>query len=86
MGNCYFGEDKCSFIHEKEDQRMKSFKCGYCSEDFKSKSEFMNHRKTDHHESIKECINHRNGRCHFNERCWYKHKGETSNLSSFSEY
>ena len=86
IGACHFDGEKCWFIHEKEDQTIKSFKCGYCSKDFRLKSEFMIHRKTDHHESLRECINYRNRTCYYNEKCWYKHREETSSISSFSEY
>ena len=85
-GNCHFSDAKCWYIHEKEDEVIKTFKCGYCCKDFKLKSEFMLHRKTEHNDSVKMCINYKYEKCHFKENCWYNHKEESIDLSSFSEY
>ena len=60
------------------------YKCRIYGNTFKTKSSFMNHRKGEHHEEVKECVNHKNGMCRFNERCWYIHSDDTE--MSFSEY
>ena len=83
---CNFSDDKCWYIHKKEDQAKQSFKCGYCGQDFKIKSEFMLHRKCEHNDAVKVCINHLNGKCQFGDKCWYNHEDENMNVSSYSDY
>ena len=86
IGICNFSDEQCWFIHKKDDKAMKIFKCGYCGHDFKSKSDFMIHRKKDHSASVKACINFENGICEFKEKCWYHHNNVSENSLSFSEY
>ena len=85
-GSCHFDDDKCWFRHKKEDQTINNFKCGYCGRSFELKNEFMIHRKNEHNEKIKICINYRNKKCTFDENCWYNHKDEPINFSNLSEY
>ena len=82
-GNCHFGDDKCWYVHKKNDLHLSMFKCGFCGKMFNVKSEFMQHRKMEHSENVKICINHINNKCQYNERCWYSHKDETTHLSDY---
>ena len=81
---CRFSEEKCWYHHKKESNPMNQYKCRICGNTFETKPSFMNHRKGEHHEEVKECVNHKNGMCRFNERCWYIHSDDTE--MSFSEY
>ena len=85
-GSCHFSDDKCWYRHIKQDKEMLSFKCGICKMTFNSKSEFMSHRKIQHNSQVKTCINHKNGKCEFFQKCWYNHEDETSIMSHLSDY
>ena len=85
-GSCNFSDDICWYRHMKKNQVMSTFKCGYCGVDFKSKNEFMVHRKEKHQNQVKICIKYKNDKCEFDAKCWYHHKDETSIMSNLSEY
>lgn len=81
---CNFTDEKCWFVHEKETETLKKYKCGICGNVFETKNNFMTHRKTEHTHQVKQCINHINNKCVFDKKCWYIHSDETND--SFSEY
>ena len=85
-GSCHFSDEKCWYRHEKQEQTMSSFKCGYCGLKFSSKSQFMIHRKENHLDKVKTCINYLNEKCEYNEKCWYNHKDDISIISNLSDY
>ena len=56
-------------------QMLKEFKCGFCEEVFKHKSDFMNHRKQHHPQSVPACRDNVNGTCrHDTNTCWFIHQ------------
>ena len=85
-GDCHFTDDKCWFIHRKQDPTLASFKCGYCGKIFSSKNSFKEHRREEHIDQVKICRNFRNNNCNFDEKSWYIRKNETINTSGFSDY
>ena len=80
-GECRFGDDVCWYSHQVSrtndiPQTLTEFKCSFCGEVFKKKSDFMKHRKVNHSDTISECINDKNGYSRFyNEECWFRHGG-----------
>ena len=80
-GECSFGDKLCWFSHNKNNkdnipQTLNEFKCSFCGEVFKRKLDFMKHRKSNHPETISECINEKNGFCRFqDDECWFRHEG-----------
>ena len=81
-GNCHFSDEKCWYKHKQKDQSISTFKCGYCGMEFKEKDKFMIHRKENHTECVKICIDYKNEKCNFKEKCWYIHKD--NNLLTFN--
>ena len=58
------------------------FSCTHCEKEFTIKSRLMNHRKQEHKNKIKVCINSTNGLCKFESDCWYKHEDiENENIN-----
>ena len=49
------------------------FKCHYCGECFENKKCFMEHRKEAHIEKVKPCSYFIEGKCDFDDECWYVH-------------
>ena len=89
----YFLQDKCAFdgsicwfSHDQTNdskgslfpQILKEFKCSFCEQIFKNKSDFMQHRKHEHPKYVSECRENQNGSCKFDETCWYQHKDRFS--------
>ena len=69
-GICEFTDEVCWFSHKlhtnSTPQTLKEFKCSICGRAFKSKSEFMKQRKTDHPNTISSCRDFKNnGYCRF---------------------
>ena len=56
-------------------QMLKEYKCGFCKDVFKHKSDFMNHRKQQHTESVPAFRENVNGTCrHDTHTCWFRHE------------
>jgi hypothetical protein len=54
---------------------LKQFKCGFCENVFEHKSDFMNHRKKQHTQSVPACRDNINGTCRRDtSTCWFKHE------------
>ena len=81
---CRFTEHKCWYQHKKDNSVMNQYKCRICGNIFETKHSFMTHRKCDHNEEVKECMNYMNGVCKFEKHCWYIHSDGTD--LSLSEY
>ena len=78
-GECPFGDETCWFRHEVNKENYiqsdpKSIKCNLCDEFFKSKNEFMTHRKKNHEENVKMCNLFKKGHCTYHECCWFVHR------------
>ena len=80
---CRFTEDKCWFNHKKDSSPNEKYRCRICGHTFGSKTRFMIHRKSEHLEVVKVCINFNRGMCKFNEQCWYIHSDDSE--MSFSK-
>ena len=78
-GTCSYENDICWFRHQdlvqaKSMQQIPEFKCRFCENIFKGKSDFMVHRKMNHTQSVPKCRDFQQGNCHLShEECWYKH-------------
>ena len=58
---------------------LQKYTCNLCDKVFKSKPEFMTHRKKNHNNVVKRCLNDRNATCSFSyETCWYNHSEDLS--------
>jgi hypothetical protein len=86
-GHCAFNE-LCWFRHGDTDQFQASplpqtlteYKCGLCGNIFKTKKEFMQHRKNQHISYVSECRENENGCCRLSgQDCWFKHSDKKSN-------
>lgn len=87
-GICDFGQD-CWFGHIQSDQgshspnTLKEYNCGFCGKIFENKKKFMEHRKNEHINNVKECDKNKNASCEFGENmCWYKHEKDIQNTES----
>ena len=81
-------EEKCNFTalmcwwnhEEKQIGQKEDIDCFVCNETFKSKPELMTHRKKNHSEIIRQCIQFSQNNCRYEEgSCWYKHVIEQRN-------
>ena len=75
---------ECAFQGTEQSQLYKHIQlkhrinCRNCEKTFKTRSEFMVHRKIEHYSSVALC---RNGiECKFSDRCWWKHKKDHGNM------
>ena len=85
-GTCPFREQKCWFIHSKNNSNLSDYTCKYCEEAFTNQSDLLHHRKRKHEEHVQPCNNIRNGKCTFgNEKCWFNHEGQKSTKENENE-
>ena len=57
-----------------KDKRFHDIKCKNCGEQFGNKRNLMNHRKSNHSNTVAPCRNNLVGKCTFtDEMCWWKH-------------
>ena len=69
---CNYG-DNCWYVHKKEDLEL-VIKCNLCDSLFRYKDELMHHRKKQHSEHVKHCIDSSGGKCKFGKtKCWFLH-------------
>ena len=92
--SCEFG-NKCWYVHaeimdttekdidiEKKDQE---FKCNICKKVFREKQYLMQHRKTEHIETVQRCKMFDDGQCQrSNDECWFVHLHD-ENVKSFQQ-
>ena len=82
---CPFGEEKCWFLHKKEEENLTSrvtsgFNCNFCDKIFVNQSEFLAHRKRYHSNFVPLCRKFTSGTCRYtNAKCWFDHN-EIENL------
>ena len=56
-----------------------SMQCNFCEENFQTKRDLMQHKKTKHIEKVSTCWKYTLGTCHFGDlSCWFQHNDETS--------
>ena len=74
-GKCTFGVE-CWYVHgEENEDTIDNFKCDLCSNTFKGRTNFMNHKKLLHPEYIPPCEKFRANNCpRSNKECWFEHK------------
>ena len=66
LGKCGRSDESCWFHHSES----KSIQCNFCKKTFPNQSQFMNHRKKHHQQSVPTCRNYVNGSCLYtNENC-----------------
>ena len=71
-GNCHFAEE-CWYNHS-EHIEAKTYKCSFCEQIFKHRSDFMHHKKKEHSKNVPICKNAVNEICHFGRNnCWFNH-------------
>jgi hypothetical protein len=64
------GDENCWFIHSND----KEYKCNFCEKTYTNQTDYLNHKKRNHENSVKQCTNMSNGSCKYGqERCWFKH-------------
>ena len=77
-GKCDIGDEKCWFAHDisqsKQEQVVAEFECNICGEHFKTRFDFMLHRKKLHTQMVPLCKNANSETCHFGAgKCWFIH-------------
>ena len=77
-GVCPFTDSVCWYNHEENVHEVETvsnvFECNKCEEVFRSKSDFMYHKKAKHKNYVPECRNNLQGTCWFDEKnCWFIH-------------
>ena len=80
-GCCEYEDSFCWFAHEKPKANMTQYnsKCNICDSTFKSRPEYLRHRKLFHVDIVPECIHHIEGACQYRDKnCWFKHSIEKS--------
>ena len=92
-GNCKFGKE-CWYVHEEgmetdqlpekeKEDNISDFKCNLCDKNFKEKSDFMMHRKTQHTRSNQRCEKYLNNQCERSaDNCWYVHSSDQAKEKS----
>jgi hypothetical protein len=78
---CWFRHgDTDQFQASPLPQTLTEYKCGLCGNIFKTKKEFMQHRKNQHISYVSECRENQNGCCRLSgQDCWFKHSDKKSN-------
>ena len=72
-GNCPYSDEMCWWNHSKK--QNESIKCFICSKTFESRTQLMSHRKIDHSNLIKACVQFQQNNCRFrSQSCWFKHE------------
>ena len=80
-GNCIYG-DKCWYVHSAESEETQTiFKCNLCVETFKSRTEFMVHKKKLHAKFVPNCEKFSIGKCMKGNDCWFIHADATNSSS-----
>ena len=71
-------------IDEKHNQNG-NFRCRSCGKEFQSKYQLMNHRKSEHPNTLAPCRDYLEERCRFDaDKCWWNHKdGKQANIECF---
>ena len=70
-------EETCWFQHEEhsiETNMEQGLICNICKETFKSRNEFMMHKRIQHEENVQTCKLIKKGNCTFNRKCWFSHR------------
>ena len=70
-GGCPFDDMKCWFLHIRNDE---TFKCNICDQTFKTKANFMHHRKLKHSEMVQKCKNEESCVFEKSKPCWFSHE------------
>ena len=83
-GLCNFPENKCWYKHKNDSENVVKFNCGHCGKCFSDKNSFMNHRKTQHIESVQICRFYNYDKCRFEKTCWFRHDSNRSVYSNNS--
>ena len=82
-GNCPYSDEMCWWNHKNIDESIKCFICGNI---FESKTVLMSHRKKDHGNLVKQCIQFQQNSCRFrSESCWFSHNNITKEKDSEQE-
>jgi len=74
-----YGCHECDYvaycIHDYEDHSHSSleFECYHCSNRFETKHLVMMHTKSNHEESVPQCVQYLESDCTFGDHCWYIH-------------
>merc|ERR1712240_661671 len=72
-GECEY-QDNCWFIHDTEVKDPIEFKCKSCDKIFKTKSEYLKHKKSYHTEMVTSCKRYVKGNCMYDDHtCWFIH-------------
>ena len=72
MKESVHADEMCWWNHKKRENE--SIICYICSKAFESKAHLMKHRKKDHSNLVKPCMQFRQNNCRFREEaCWFKH-------------
>ena len=72
-GTCNYN-DKCWFLHDEGlKQSDPTFKCNYCDESFRTKTQMMQHKKWNHTDKVSKCKNEKNSCRYGTEKCWFLH-------------
>ena len=70
-GFCAFGDKLCWFSHDSQNEEPAEVNCNICSKTFHDLTDYLQHKKNEHVETLKEC---KNKECRFGEQsCWYHH-------------
>ena len=75
-GCCEYEDSFCWFVHEKTLVNMMCtlLTCNICDLTFKSRQEYLKHRKLFHVEIVPECKKKMDGTCQYGDaKCWFKH-------------
>lgn len=71
--NCPYADNMCWWKHDGEMNEI--IECYNCDKTFETRTDMMNHRKTDHKSIIKYCSRFKDGNCRFkSEACWFQHE------------
>ena len=74
-GKCIRTSETCWWRHEnvKIVQNL-TIKCFICNEIFETKSQMMQHRKREHRDKVRSCVNYLQNKCDFlSQSCWFLH-------------
>ena len=87
-GCCEYEDSFCWFAHEKSRVNMRQYNlnCNICDLTFKSRPEYMKHRKLCHINILPECKNNMEGVCQYGDKkCWFKHSIEKYDTTEQNE-
>ena len=73
QGTCSY-DNRCWFLHDETlKESDPTITCNYCTENFRTKTQLMHHKKHHHIDKVSKCNNEKTNCKYGYEKCWFLH-------------